>query len=369
MTQKRKRITTLKIDEISGVDKAAQVPAEALLRKRAPNCKDCAPGKPCAEHAEGMSKHYEYSRPLLTTEADGHQHVLDDCGAGGETSWIRSEGEEYGHSHSWVRMLDGTLVIGAAEGHTHEVIDPTQKSAGGGNKETDPMTQPNLKKAADGSDITEAVAKSIADLTTRAERAEAVAKLNADERGLFDSLDASGQTSFLAKSVTERASEVANARSANAVVYKARNGDEFRKNDDPRLIKMAQERDAEAERTTKALNDLAMERLTKRASDEMGHCPGSIEERAGILKALTGVPGAEAFVKAADAALKGNFKPQGTKGDGSDVLKAADRLEALAKAYATEHKVDIVKARDLVLDTPEGQKLYAEMDNSAVAVA
>lgn len=356
---KKRRITSLKIDEVSGVDKAAQVPAEALLRKRAPG-------------GEAAEKHYEYHRPLLTTEADGHQHVLDDCGAGGETSWVRSEGEEYGHSHSWVRMLDGQLVIGAAEGHSHEVIDPTNKSASGGaNKETD-MTQPTQKAAEGSPQIPEAVAKSIADLTTRAERAEAIMKLNADERGLFDGLNAEAQTSFLAKSASERADAVRQSRDANAVVYTAKNGDVFRKNDDPRMVKMAQERDEEKGRTEKALNDLAMERLTKRAEAEMAHCPGTPEVRAGILKALEGVPGAVEFIKAADASLAKAFKPSGTTGAsaaGAELMKAEDRLEVLAKAYATEHKCSIEKARDLVLDTPEGAKLYAEMDNSAVPAA
>lgn len=348
MSQKRYKIKTLKVDEISGVDKAAQVPAEALLRKRAPG-------------GETAQKHYEYHRPLLTTEADGHQHVLDDCGAGGETSWIRSEGEEYGHSHSWVRMLDGTLVIGAAEGHTHEVIDPTNKSASGGaNKETEPMTQ-NLKKAADGSDITEAVAKSIADLTTRAERAEAISKLSADERGLFDGLNADGQTSFLAKSAGERADLVRNSKDANSVVFKSRSGVEYRKNDDPRLVQMAKDRDSDAERIEKAANELAMERLTKRAEAEMAHCPGTPEVRAGILKALDGVPGATEFVKAAEASLAQAFKSSGSKGDGSDVTKAADRYEAMAKKYAADNKVSIEQARSDVLDTPEGAALYAEM--------
>jgi hypothetical protein len=374
---KKRIITSLNVEEISGVDKAAQVPAEALLRKR------CGPkGKGKGKHKTGapgsmshddeedeeepMEKQYEYTRPMLTSNVVGHQHVLDDVGAGGETSYVRSEGEEYGHSHSWVRMLDGTVAIGAADGHTHEVIDPTNKSAiGGANKESDPMTQPTTKAA--DANIPEAVQKSIADLTTRAERAEAILKLNADERGLFDGLDANGQTSFLAKSATERAEMIRASKDSNRVVYKAANGDEYRASDDPRLIKMARERDEEKVRTEKALADVAMERLMKRAEAELGHCPGSVEERAGILKALTGVPGAEAFLKAADAALKGNFKPQGTKGDGSDVMKAEDRLEVLAKAYATEHKCSIEKARDLVLDTPEGQKLYAEMESASAA--
>jgi len=372
---KKRIITALQMDEISGVDKAAQVPAEALLRKRAPKGKYKPGKKPKAPAAgmlpdeededEALEKHYEYSRPMLTTNMVGHQHVLDDVGAGGETSYVRSEGEEYGHSHSWVRMLDGSLVIGAADGHTHEVIDPTNKSASGGaNKETD-MTQPTTK-AAEGSQIPEAVQKSIDLLTSRAERAEAITKLNADERGLFDGMNADGQTSFLAKSASERAELVRGSKEANRVVYKARNGDEFRSNDDPRMVKMAKERDEETAKTEKALGDLAMERLTKRAETEMAHCPGTPEIRAGILKALEGVPGAAEFVKAAESSLSKVFVPAGTKGDGSDVTKAADRYEAMAKKYAADNKVSIEKARDLVLDTPEGAALYAEMDTSAV---
>jgi hypothetical protein len=377
---KKRIITALQLDEISGVDKAAQVPAEALLRKRAPKG-SYKPGKkpkgkmppmdgmpPDDEEDDTLEKHYEYTRPMLTTNVVGHQHVLDDVGAGGETSYVRSEGEEYGHSHSWVRMLDGSVAIGAADGHSHEVIDPTNKSASGGaNKETD-MTQPT-QKAAEGTQIPEAVQKSINDLTSANARLEAILKLNADERGLFDGLNADGQTSFLAKSASDRAELIRASKDSNRVVYKAANGDEYRASDDPRLVKMAKERDEEKQRTEKALAEVAMERLTKRAEAEMSHCPGTPEVRAGILKALEGVPGAAEFVKAADASLSKAFTPSGTKGNGSDVMKAEDRLEVLAKAYATEHKCSIEKARDLVLDTPEGAKLYAEMDTSAVPVA
>lgn len=366
--RKRRILRSLTVDEVSGVDRAAQAPAQALLRKRAPAGNDAAE----------LSKH-GYDRPMLTTEQDGHQHVLDDCGQGGETSWTRGEGEEQGHSHAWVRMLDGKLVIGAADGHTHDVIPMTAtlavtKSAtqpGGVQPKETEMTQPKIETPADAN--AEAVQKSIRDLTSRAERAEAIMKLSADERGLFDTMDAKGQGEFLAKSAPERAQLVVSSKDSNRVVYKSLSGDEYRASDDQRLVKMARERDEEKQRTEKALNDLAMERLTKRAEAELAHCPGTPAERAGILKALEGVAGAEAFLKAADASLAKAFKPTGTTGGataGNELLKAEDRLEVLAKAHvAANPSVSIEKARVIVLESPEGQKLYAESDASRAPTA
>ena len=343
---KRNQITRLQVEEISGVDKAAQVPAEALLRKR----------------ADGLVTKNEFARPFLTSEVRGHQHVLDDTGAGGETSWLRSEGEENGHSHSWVRMLDGTLTIGAADGHSHEVLLMTHKTASGGKEQL--MTE--TKTAAEAQ--SEAVQKSIADLTTRAERSEAVIKLNAAERGLFDGFSPEDQSQFLAKSATERADAVRNSQDANRVVYKSTSGDEYRANDDVRLVKMAKDRDAEKQRMEKAMSDLLTERLTKRAEVELSHCPGTVADRAGILKALDGVSGAVEFLKAADASLAKAFTSQGVSGGGGvELTKASDRLEVLAVKFASDNKLSIEKARAEVLETPEGGKLYMEMDAEAAA--
>lgn len=361
--RKRRILRSLIVDEVSGVDKAAQVPAQALLRKRAP--------------VEGEAqKGYgpEFDRPMLTTEVDGHQHVLDDCGQGGETSWAKSEGEEYGHSHPWVRMLDGSIVVGAAEGHTHDLIpasstvDVATKSAGGaGGGQTQgehPMTKQD-PEAAKGTEIPEAVQKSIADLTARAERAEAIMKLNADERGLFDSLQGDAQGEFLAKSASERAELIREAQAADKIVYKAANGDVFRASDDPRLVKAIREGDEERERTRKALEQAENVRLEKRAGEELAHCPGTVAVRAKILKALEGVEGAGEFLKAADAALAKSFKPEGTTGttaSGEELTKAEDRLSILAKAHqAANPGLTIEAATAAVLETPEGSKLYAEI--------
>ncbi len=66
----------------------------------------------------------------LTTAVDGHQHSVDldppwGSRMGGQTSCSVSSDEksEHGHCHDWIRNMDGTITIGMAEGHTHELID------------------------------------------------------------------------------------------------------------------------------------------------------------------------------------------------------------------------------------------------------
>lgn len=430
MTRKKRILRGLIVDEISGVDKAAQAPAQALLRKRYDD-EDLAKAQFTAEQrrqlasegkampdgsypirnrsdlsnaiqafgrasnkgavaawikrrakalgaedllpAEGaLAKNggeEEYDRPLLTTMVSGHQHVLDDCGAGGETSWARSEGADFGHEHPWVRMLDGRIVIGAAEGHTHDlisadtiVVSANKFAAQGGNGHTQgDNAMANDNPTAQGDEIPEAVQKSINELTARAERAEAIAKLNADERSLFDNLDATGQGEFLAKSASARAEQIREAQAADKIVYKALNGDVFRASDDPRLVKAIREGDEERERTRKALEVADNIRMEKRADEELSHAPGTVQVRAGILKALEGVSGAPEFLKAADAALAKFFKPTGTSSTDEELLKAEDRLEVLAKKHQEANPgMSLEVAMAEILETPEGSKLYAE---------
>lgn len=331
------------LNEISAVDKAAQVPAEAILMKRA------APTPPVAKG---------YERPVLTTETDGHAHIVDDIGQGGETSWTRSADEEYGHSHPWVRMLDGTLQIGAAEGHTHQLVEASSTIpaiAKTDNGETDMTTTKTEPTAGE----TEA-ANTIATLTKRAERAEAISKLDGSQRVYFDGLNADGQTAFLGKSADQRSNDVRASTEANRVVFKSATGQEYRQNDDPRLIEMAKQSDANAQAAREAIAKADLATFTKRATEELPNLPGTPEVRAGILKALEGVPGAVEFLKAANDGAKGAFTSVGAAG-GGEVLKADDQLEVMAKKYATDNKVTIEKARVAVLESPEGQKLYASM--------
>jgi len=295
----------------------------------------------------------DMARPIMTTENEGHQHVFDDAGLAGETTCAMSPGEQYGHMHSWVRGLDNMVVLAATDGHTHEPLSTTKSATGG---EEDTMTEQKNEAAA----IAEAAQKSLNEMTKRAERAEAITKLNSEERSLFDTLGADADA-FLAKTVEERAALVKGSKDSNRVVFKALDGTEYRASDDSRLIALAKKADADSKATAEAIAKAERIGLEKRANEEIAHIPGTVEVRAGILKALEGVAGAPEFLKAAEAALAKAFVSQGTS-TGADLSKAEDKLETMAKAYAEANKCSIEKAHAEVMQTPEGAKLYAEMD-------
>jgi hypothetical protein len=71
----------------------------------------------------------------LTTEADGHQHLvnfIDWDGStmnSGTTSCALSTGASEEHSHAWVRNADGTVTIAASSGHSHGLIEPASVAA------------------------------------------------------------------------------------------------------------------------------------------------------------------------------------------------------------------------------------------------
>lgn len=347
--KKRRILGDLIINEVSGVDKAAQVPAEALIMKR-------------ASEEEIRKYGYEFTNPKLTSSVDGHAHILDDTGQGEETTWTRSEGSEGGHSHPWVRQLDGSIVIGEADGHTHDLLeDPgiqsATKSAGKPSGNGEPMSGETTTK----SDAVVALEKSVADLTSRAERAEAISKMSSETRTYFDGMTDDAKETFIAKSATEQATQVADSQAADQVIFKSASGEVYRASDDPRMVDLAKRADAQAEETRVAVEKAERIELSKRADDELGNCPGTVEQRGNILKALTGVDGAEEFLKAANESLSDVFKSQGTK-EGT-ILKAEDQLEVLAKKHAEDNSVTIEKARAAVLETPEGLKLYAELES------
>lgn len=62
---------------------------------------------------------------VMTTATAGHQHTLDPADSSGCTSPAKSEGEEFAHSHAWIRGVDGGITIAANAGHTHEVDTST----------------------------------------------------------------------------------------------------------------------------------------------------------------------------------------------------------------------------------------------------
>ena len=138
------------------------------------------------------------------------------------------------------------------KGPLAELISKQAAESGGGQQENE--TMPKTIDAADK----EAVEKQFDELTTslsdtkeELKKAIAYGELTDDQKIHYGSLNDADKESFLSKSLEERQQDLDNAKAENAVVYKSLDGDEYYKNDDPRLIAMAKRADIDRDWETK----------------------------------------------------------------------------------------------------------------------
>lgn len=213
--------------------------------------------------------------------------------------------------------------------------------------------------------------KSLDDVKQKLEKSEKIVALSADHRAHYDGLSGDDQEAFLNKSEDERSAIVKNAADANPVIYTNEAGEEFRKSDDPRLVRMAREADEERRVAKRDREKLENERLEKRAESEMSHLPGDADTKIAVLKAIDSIEdeevrkGAKAIIDAGDTAIAKSFERFGHQ---RDVTKSDDdpkaKLDELSKQYAEEYKVSHAEAYDAVLKTDQGRALYAESRGS-----
>ncbi len=362
---------SFKMDEISGVDRPAQVEAKAAIMKR-----------------DSVEK--VMASMALTTMTGGHAHLIT-MGGG---DYLRRAGQtDYvdGHSHPWLMDEAGNLTVGHAQGHNHGIeilakgeaspdalkrlMSPNGKPAPAGDltktgstAENNGTTQdqtmtPEEKLAAEQAAVAKKQAdETIANLQKRAERAEKVASLSDSHRAHFRLLKGADADAFVAASDSERDETIRKAAESNQVVYTAMNGTVYRKNDDERLVKMAQELDAEKKKRMAADAAACKADLEKRAG-ELAHIPGSLDVRVSLLKGIDSLPEAERAealkaLKAQNERMAGAFKQVGTSESptgGDDGLDPLDKMAAdIAKRDGCSFELAYTKA----LDTPEGQKHY-----------
>jgi hypothetical protein len=336
---KRRIMRALKINEISAVDTPAQEGALSVLMKR--------------NDGDGGSACIVEKRTALIEGID-HSHLIQlDHGNGlmsaGKTSWDND------HDHPWILKEDGELVVGSGSGpdgqahsHTVSAVSKTDNS----NQEDDMSDE------------------KIAELEAQVEWHKKVAALSDIEKAHFNSLSDESQIEYLVKSADERLADAEKAasaeKSADPVVFKARNGDEFRASDDPRMVAMAKRTDDAEEKAEKAASALADTDLRKRA-EGLKHLPGTTEEHMATLKAIDAIEdegvreNAIKNLHAHDANLAGAFKSIGSDGEPAADGEASDQLDTLAKVYAEEHSVTPEVAMDEVLKTEQGAKLYADI--------
>jgi hypothetical protein len=357
---KRRHMTKFRLDEISAVDFPAQIHARAVLMKRAIK--------------KSMA---------LTTAEDGHTHLIDTVDYDGRevragmSSWVND------HSHPWIMELNGSITIGEAEGHTHsiETIVKGKSPAQTGEGETAstedksmPENKTEAQIAAERDAVKADLEKAQGDLakaTAALETATADLKflkakdaMSDKERAAMANMDDEEAGNFVFMSTDARAEKMATiakaAEDKDPVVYTSDTGSVFRKSDDPRLVTMAKERDAdrkEAETLRKQAADAA---FTKRAETELQYLPGTVAVRSAILKAVSGIEDetlrteAEKVLKAHNARHAGAFETIGhsivKKDDGTAFTKAdaSSELNRLAKARAEKDGIDFYEAYDKV---------------------
>lgn len=374
---KRKKtiMRSLKINEISAVDSPAQVGAVAVIMKR----KDKTP--------ENVDK-----SAALTSPDDGHSHllILDSAHgelSSGETSWVD------GHTHPWVRLAGNEIVIGTSKSpngdpHIHRIAF-TSKSEGdeentGGNASDDDVRNKEDKTMTTGSTTKAAEEKStVEDLQKQLAHANLIGSLTDAEKTHYEALKALGDDDeakgFLAKSADDRKAvikaEAKKTEKHNAdddpVEYTTSDGIELRKSLGPAFIAMARSNDVLRKRLDKSEDSREQDKLEKRAAEELAHLPGTVAERAALLKAVEGIED-EAMRKAAGNALKAQnealskaFDTIGRMGNVTSVAGSPDdELDQLAKAHQKENpKLTIEAAYDAVMKTDEGRELYAKSVN------
>lgn len=200
-----------------------------------------------------------------------------------------------------------------------------------------------------------------AELLKRQERLEAILKLDADVRKHFDSLDEKAQDEFLALDSTSQKAEVAKAvtkaKDEDPIVYESPDGTVFRKSDDPRIVKMARERDEDRKELAKARATARQATFEKRAEDELGNLPGEVAVRAAIVEAIDGIKdenvrkAAHESIQAGNKAIKAAFSKVGRDATPEDsaVADAEAELDRLAKTRASEKGEDYYDAYDVVV--------------------
>ena len=362
-TKKKTIMETLTIGELSGVDVPAMEGARSLLLKRHdPNDDDVE------KFDLGMQN------PRATSEVDGHQHLLDDNGQSGSTTWETSEGEDQSHSHSWIRNSDGEINVLLSEGHDHQLLEKrssasTTKSGddpvSGDPKKESTIMDPKTKKAGVEGD---AVTQEQLDVEkARADRAEKMAELTDEQKSFYKDLGKSEQESFLQLDADGRQSEVDKSKADDPVVYKDLEGNKYRKSDDQRVVSAVKRADR-AEKTAKEERELRKDgELSKRAA-KLTFVKGKDEVKVALLKAIDGIEdedlrkGALEIVAAANSGLQEAFKKRGTAfGADPEAVDAEAKLEKMAQEYQKTNDCTIEKARAEILMTEEGAELANEV--------
>ena len=163
------------------------------------------------------------------------------------------------------------------------------------------------KKAADlAAELEKAQAK-LAEVSKKLEeadaaRAEAVAKagMSDAEKAHCSGMDENAKKAFMAMSPEDRKKAMVKAADADPVVYKSEStGEEFRKSDDPRLVKLAKQADESEKLAKSEARKREDAELAKRADDELRIFSDDIAKRDEKIEVLRAIDKMEEAPRAA----------------------------------------------------------------------
>lgn len=166
---------------------------------------------------------------------------------------------------------------------------------------------------------------------------------------------------------------ISKAKESDPVVYISKaDGTEYRKSDGEKMIALAKRADKSIAIAKAATETAEREAFTKRAK-ELGSLPGSEEVKTALLKAIDGIEDPEIqkscqeLLNAGNTSLKKAFERSGIQGDGPhDESNPVNKLDILAKNRANDKGISFEKAYTEVLDTPEGQELYNQIETKPI---
>lgn len=326
---------------------------------------------------------------MLTSEEDNHQHAIRldrfDLEEGGGSTSFQGGTPDSEHWHDYVINADGSITIGESQGHTHEVDmsilarlqlifseknsgDPSDKSA---TDSGDPKTveKSDMDEEQVQAMIEAALTKQAETHQTELDAANARASLTDIQKSFCDGLGEDEQASFMKLSSEQRQSavdtDIAKRNDADPVVYTSAAGTEYHKSDGPRLIDLAKRDDAR-EIEMKALRESSETASLEKRAGELEHLPGTPEQKIAMLKAIDSIEDEELRkqslenLSAQNVQMSKAFDTAGVRPGDAAITKGPEaELQTLAKAYAVEHKVTEADAYVKVLETPEGDRLYA----------
>jgi hypothetical protein len=313
MTVKR-TLNRIRLDKIAAVDSPCQEHATVAIVKRRPGAKDTTPkGIAKATFGEALQANmtadavndafYESFDGLWERNDAFKTALTDELAAGGDGTTASAA-----YVASVKQLVDDAVAEARQAGATATNTDPVDKALNAAvNKWLELEEEQTTMKITTKAELQAAVAKfnpqttPVADVlviqkaakdlaaedalpaegplavakadpaVATLQREIAVLKLSPESRKHYDALDEAGQTSFIGKSETDQADEIAKANSTDPVVYKCKDGMEIRKSDGAAAAVLAKRADEQADELAKLRGDLSGSTIEKRAAEKYPH--------------------------------------------------------------------------------------------------